>query len=1158
MQALMAALTAHRNALLNGAEMARDAQSWQDFLPEQAETWESTLDQASEQGFQGVADALGLIYEQAIQAAEAFDQPEQQAWATRQLATSLELLALVLEGESLAVDSVLEILSEERWPEPLSLEDLEFLIEILHQDIYRIRNALAEEELIWNDDYDGRLEKSEDSAKDTPDFCVVVLSDLDDENVTVDQNVLGMLSQSIRELATQPVGDNDYPYLNWVKGIAPVLRAVDSVHLYGAKRLLEGLLANIRLIPSSDNTWPIQALITMAAYLDALSVGEADESLNETLLMLFGNPELPVVMTDQQRDYIRQLMTIASVRSAAELEPEVVSEEHLVMPALGEVEGGLQGMLAEELPSLADALLASLQRADREQSIPSLVDAQRHAHTLKGLGNMAGLSALANLTHRMEDVLEMLCDDQVLPGTSLKNALMDSADALAQLIDAFLDDMVDAELVRTALQSMMDWYYRLKADGVAEGATLYVAPHVTPLTAAEGDAPATPEPVMASTPVAEPAETPESSPEPAPVPAAPAKARPAPAEESAAKTEPFANTAAAESSEEAQFRVSRTLVDDLFRLAGENTAMSSQFSDEITDLRSLTRISRDRHRQLQKLLLELEQHLNDYYTLQQTQSGDSDSNLDPLEMDRYHEVHTSFSMLNETAADVREVDHQMAERVQKLNDLQIAQAGLQRETLDSVVRARQVSVNTLVPRFGRILRQACRAAGKQAELVVEGGDTLIDSQILNQLTAPLMHMIRNAVDHGIETPHLRFEAEKPETGTITLRFGQEQDRIMVECEDDGDGLDLKRIRLIAIQRGLITEDQELTEHELQQLILLPGFSTREDTSQLSGRGIGMDVVAQEIRRLQGQILLNSDRGFGTIIELSLPSSTLIIRALLVRTQNRVFALASNGMGQTILSLDGELKANGDQLVFHHGQHAYDAYPLESLLGEPAVDYRTRSLFQVLLVETGQGNPIAVLVNEVIALRELVFKRMGPYVSEIPGIPGMTLLSNGSLAPVVDLPQRVAHMMGQHVDWLAGLEEQPRVRLPNILVVDDSLSARKSMATLLKDAGFEVATAIDGVEAMKQVEKQAPDLVVTDLEMPRMNGTELTSALRSNKSTASVPVIMMTSRSTQKHRAEAAAVGVSVYMTKPWSEHDVLDHIEQLLSSVPQSTTALVV
>jgi len=309
----------------------------------------------------------------------------------------------------------------------------------------------------------------------------------------------------------------------------------------------------------------------------------------------------------------------------------------------------------------------------------------------------------------------------------------------------------------------------------------------------------------------------------------------------------------------------------------------------------------------------------------------------------------------------------------------------------------------------------------------------------------------------------------------------------------------------------------------------------------------MDVVYQQVTRLQGTISIHSVQGQGTRFDLSLPASSLLVHTLMVRSNHRrLYALSSHTIEQSLLSSDGTLQMHGDQMTFTTPEGEYPAYTLESLMNEKAADYSGKRLFPVLMVKLDQGERAAVLVPELLAHRQQVFKAMGEHLPDIAGVPGVTILSDGSVAPIVDLQGRIRqrHSALSPVAELA--EPEFNLHLPEVLVVDDSLSARKTLATLLSDSGYEVRTAIDGLDALDKIRQQPPAIILTDLEMPRMSGMELAAILRNSKQFRHIPVVMITSRSTRKHRGEAEAAGVSAYMTKPWTEAQVLDQVQALL------------
>lgn len=353
---------------------------------------------------------------------------------------------------------------------------------------------------------------------------------------------------------------------------------------------------------------------------------------------------------------------------------------------------------------------------------------------------------------------------------------------------------------------------------------------------------------------------------------------------------------------------------------------------------------------------------------------------------------------------------------------------------------------------------------------------------------------------------------------------------------------------VAEEKKLIEPGLPLTDEDVHRLILIPGFSTRDEISQLSGRGIGMDVVYQQILRLQGTLDIQSTKREGTTFNLSMPASSLMVRTLLVRCGSQVFALAGHGIEQSLISIDGHILEEEKGLQFAHQGEQYPLFVLEQLLNERAFDYQAEgAVHPVLIVNLAQGERVAVLVKEIIAHRELAFKPMSEYLPDLPGIPGLTILANGETAAVIDLPARIRHQRSNLVETAKVVDQGFELSLPRLLVVDDSLSARKSLETLLLDTGYEVHTAIDGLDALNQMRKSPPDLVLTDMEMPRMGGVELANVIRSREDTAHIPVMMITSRSTQKHRDEADEAGISAYVTKPWTEHQLLDLVDNLLA-----------
>ncbi|WP_415889701.1 response regulator [Neptuniibacter sp. SY11_33] len=1069
------------------------------------------IDDYSEADWTGITDMLALYGELLLQVPELSEQA-----IAEQLHQAIE--NLLQSADDQQIEPVLNMMVESRWSEPVLAEDTEFLKPLLAQDLERLRSDINVSDS--SNELAGTVEApvADDEPSiailpEAPAFCEIDQAVLEQGNAQVDPAVVTMLSQSIQLLSDQWLQTEIEPATveESIDGLETVIRALQTINLNGAKVLVEGLMANlsylqqhqIPLLEDKINA-VYNALNCLLDYFSDLGAAEHQQAL----LTAFSHESLPCRPTADETKYITDLFALASLQTSEDLVREEAKPEDIELHESGEIDPQLSDMLHNELPTLSDEYLDSIQQLLDQEHKPALRSAQRAVHTLKGLANMAGIKGLANLAHRLEDVLEFLADQDQLPTGSLKDDLFEASDCLAAMAEAITAGGNAPDNALSTLQLIMDWDYRLKTEGVD------ALDKEQERTAVE--------PAVASDDAADLAENTQASEAEAPA----------------------ADTAREENQ---VFRVPRTVLDTLFRLAGESSTLNAQLDEEVTQLRGFTRTNRERHRNLQRVLFELEQQFSEQMNLQPHLDENADD-FDPLEMDRYNEMHTTISRVQEAVADVREVTQEMEGHIHSLSTLHIAQSSLQKETLDNVLSTRQVEVSTISSRLQRILRQVCRSTGKEARLVIQGEDTLVDSNILNQLADPLMHIIRNAVDHGLESTGLRRQRGKPEQGTITLSFSLHDGQIEVSCQDDGDGINTQRVLAMAHEKKLIEPDLPLSSDDVHRLILIPGFSTRDQISQLSGRGIGMDVVYQQILRLQGTLDIQSSAGEGTSFTLAMPASSLMVKTLLVRCGKQVFALAGHGVEQSLISLDGKFQETEEELSFIHEGESYPVFMLENLLHQRKHLYlEPGAVHPVLIVNMAQGERVAVLVKEIIAHRELAFKQMGEYVPDLPGIPGLTILANGEAAPIVDLPARIRHQRTTLSDQPMLLDNEIDLELPRLLVVDDSLSARKSLETLLKDTGYEVMTAIDGLDALNQVRKRQPDLILTDMEMPRMGGVELSTILKNREETAHIPVIMITSRSTDKHRLEATDAGVDVYLTKPWSENHLLDQVESLLA-----------
>jgi len=423
---------------------------------------------------------------------------------------------------------------------------------------------------------------------------------------------------------------------------------------------------------------------------------------------------------------------------------------------------------------------------------------------------------------------------------------------------------------------------------------------------------------------------------------------------------------------------------------------------------------------------------------------------------------------------------------------------------------------------------------------------------LYALVDPLMHLLRNAVDHGIEDAESRAERGKAAVGRIELVFAREGASVVVRVIDDGGGLDVARIRATAESGGHLAAGLPASDDEVARLILLPGFSTREDATQISGRGIGMDAVYSRVQALKGTLRLHTEPGRGLTVELRLPASLMTTHGLLIRQHDQVLAISSYGIHDIRYVTREQVRALGNGQVYQDAGQVYELDRLDTLIGR-ASRGNDRDWFPALLVRTDSGALRAVGVQEVLDSQEIVVKNLGRYVPRPHGVVGVTILGDGSIAAVLDLPQLLRTPLHAARITAAALPVGAAVRSPvesrrSALVVDDSLSARRAAAQFMRDLGFDVRTAIDGIEAAALIEKQVPDIILVDMEMPRMNGLEFTTHVRTREATRHVPIIMITSRSTEKHRRQAEGAGVNVYLTKPFSDAGLLEHVERLTAA----------
>ncbi len=567
------------------------------------------------------------------------------------------------------------------------------------------------------------------------------------------------------------------------------------------------------------------------------------------------------------------------------------------------------------------------------------------------------------------------------------------------------------------------------------------------------------------------------------------------------------------------------------------------FRDNLAELRRNAVRFREQLREL-----EIQSESQILYRLDQ---GDlASQEFDPLEFDRYSKLQQLTRSLTESLHDLTTIQMNLGNFVGEAEAVLQQQARLNTELQEGLMRTRMVEFATQAGRLRHIARQTARELGKRVELEVSGGEVQIDRTVLERMIGPFEHMIRNSLDHGIEPEAERVRAGKPPVGRIAIEAKQEGNEIVIRFSDDGAGMNAEKIRTKAIERGLLAADAHVNEDELLQFVLLPGFSTAAEVTHVSGRGVGMDVVHSEVKQLGGSMAVDTERGKGTTFIIRLPLTLSITQALMVYVGEQQFAVPLGSVSNIIECTSEQLNrlAVGKNPLLNYNDKLYSFMSLGARLGIPSSGRNGRKI-PVLLARAG-NREVAIQVDGLGGTREIVVKALGPQLSAIKGLAGATIMGDGRVVLILDVSGLWYAEDALHVEHHPPLAPapaaEPRTR-PVIMVVDDSLTVRKVTGKHLQKRGFDVMVAKDGLDAVEQLRTRVPDLMLVDIEMPRMDGYELTGRVRAEAGLKHIPIIMITSRAGEKHRTRALELGVDIYMSKPYQEDELFRNIDNLLA-----------
>ncbi len=603
----------------------------------------------------------------------------------------------------------------------------------------------------------------------------------------------------------------------------------------------------------------------------------------------------------------------------------------------------------------------------------------------------------------------------------------------------------------------------------------------------------------------------------------------------------------------AALRVRADVIDRLVNQAGEVSVARSRIEGEVRAVRTALSDLTDNVIRLRGQLRDIE--IQAETQLQSAVSADAQVRFDPLEFDRFTRFQELTRSMAESVNDVSTLQQALLKAIDQSESALLSQGRLSRELQDGLMSVRMVPFSSLEERLHRVVRQSAKELAKRASLQIIGAQTELDRSVLERMSAPLEHLLRNAVAHGIELPARRAELSKPELGEITIELRHDGNEAHIEIRDDGNGLDVEAIRARALERGLMETGATWSERQLAELIFMPGFTTASDVTLAAGRGVGMDVVKNEVSALGGRIDLEFERNRGTRFVIRLPLALGVKRCVLIEVARRIYALPVQ-LVEHVMTFKPELidELRRTRIAQWQGRN-YPFHYLPDLLGVVGAGSNARRNVSMLMLRSGVER-LGLQVDRIVGIQDLVSKRLGPQLEALSSINGAAVLGDGRIVLFIN-PVELAQRVGAK----AGSDSKPSGaatgarKQPLMLVVDDSLTVRRVTSRLLMRAGYQVITAKDGVDALNQLKGALPDVMLVDIEMPRMDGFELTKQVRATSTLAHIPIIMVTSRDAQKHRTYAFELGVNAFMGKPYQEEELLAHIANFSNPSEQARAA---
>jgi chemosensory pili system protein ChpA (sensor histidine kinase/response regulator) len=850
---------------------------------------------------------------------------------------------------------------------------------------------------------------------------------------------------------------------------------------------------------------------------------------------------------------------------------------------------------AEEHLQVVTHCLLSLETNPSSEQIHRLL---RAMHTVKGSAAQVGLHRISHVAHRAEDLIGRLREGELRPSAEIIDICLDAVDTLKKFL---YHQWPDEAAMQSSVQGLFSRISRLVPEEAPEEAPKPKGAEKTAPAAVAPAAEAAPasylqevhmaeEPDAAAVPVAlNLAEAPAAE-------AAPAAAAPVEVKKPENKfekldklaDEDFLRKEPASMPQSKSVRIALERLDRMMNAVGELVINRTRMLGRVAELERLADVLNFSKARMQDKVAEFQEKYefsrihsapaprpSDSFPLRSGYSSYSHSfdhslaEFSELEMDRYDDFNILSRSLTEISADITEVLTQLDGFVRRVDGDIDEFTKLAHRLQDEITQARMVPIGNLYTRLSRTVRDAAKAANKKVELTLAGAETELDNNIIQQISDPLIHLVRNAVAHGLERDEERYEQGKSDSGNVAVRAYHRGNHIYIEVEDDGRGIDYEKVRKTAVENGMVAAETapELGERELLDLMFQPGFSTAPRKTELAGRGVGLDVVKSNLAQLNGEIEVETQKAHGTRFTLKVPLTLIISQALFVRCGASMFALPLAFVEEIRRLKTTEIEEAGGKLLTKVRDVMTEIVRLDSALGLEAVQ-PINGYYRMVIVNVA-GRQVGLVVEDVVRKDEIVIKSLGEFLRNLKLFPGATIAPDGSLILLIDVNRLVAGEAIEHRPLMTsanaarifapGAEAVARGAIPQeaidfvqqeklVVLVDDSISVRKFVGRMLEKAGYRVKLAADGLEALEIVTQTRCDLIVTDLEMPRTNGYELLSHLRQDPQTRGIPVMVVTSRAGAKHRERAMKEGAAGFLTKPVQEDQFIAAVGNLIGS----------